>query len=287
MNLDGDYAVSVAGNKQLNVDIGKILLDVRTAAKLTARGLSSMIDASPATISRLEKGSRNADPEVVRQWLTACNADAATRSHVLELVEESRQSPWVAMTVPDHRRQAEALMRAEETATHIVAWSPEVVSGPLQDEAYTRALMARAGMSSTLVERQLAHRKRRKEIILDGKRAKYRALLGESALIRRIGGTEVLANQLRSLLAVSKLPHVDLRVVPLETDWHGGLDGSFVLIKGTEGALVHASISGSALIFDRPRDIKAFERTVEEVLNVAMTPADTARVINSRLELLS
>ncbi|WP_216207712.1 helix-turn-helix domain-containing protein [Amycolatopsis aidingensis] len=269
----------MAGNKQLDTRVTEGLRAARRAAKLNVRQLSAKTGLSTATISRFENAIRRPEVDQVRAWMVACQAPPEQTSHLLELTERSERFPWVATTLPDHRKQTAALIRAERTATSIVEWSTHVVPGLLQTSEYARAMMARARLTEDEIENRVAMRIGRQVVLTGPHPAQFTTLIAEGVLNQLIGGPAVMVAQLRRLLDASAMPHVEVRVVPQRTDWHRGMDGDFVLIKGKIGALAHVGIPRSALIFDRQPDINLFEGAVDEILKVAMTPVESSAAI--------
>ncbi|WP_170220748.1 helix-turn-helix domain-containing protein [Amycolatopsis cihanbeyliensis] len=273
----------MAGNKQVDTKIADGLRAARSAARLNVRQLSAKTGLSTATISRFENAKRRPELGQVKAWMVACQAPPEQASHLLELTERSERFPWVATTLPDHRKQTAALIRAERTATSIVEWSTHVVPGLLQTSEYARAMMARARLTEDEIENRVAMRIGRQVVLTGPQPVRFTALIAEGVLGQLIGGPAVMVAQLRRLLEASSMPHIHLRVVPQGTDWHRGMDGDFVLIKGEIGAMVHVGIPRSALIFDRQPDIDLFEAAAEEILKLAMTPAESSAVIQDMI----
>jgi Domain of unknown function (DUF5753) len=59
----------------------------------------------------------------------------------------------------------------------------------------------------------------------------FAAVVDESVLRRIIGGPKIMRDQLTALLAVTDRPNVEIRVLPLRSGAHAGLEGSFLLYE--------------------------------------------------------
>ncbi|MDI2032005.1 Scr1 family TA system antitoxin-like transcriptional regulator [Saccharopolyspora sp. TS4A08] len=57
------------------------------------------------------------------------------------------------------------------------------------------------------------------------------AYVGEVDLRQIVGSSEVMADQLRELLKLAKQRNIELRVIPIRTGWHAGLEGPFSLFE--------------------------------------------------------
>lgn len=67
-------------------------------------------------------------------------------------------------------------------------------------------------------------------------------VLDEAVLYRRRGTPQVMAEQLRHLIEISKRPRVDLQVLPLDAGAHLGQQSSFELL--TTASLQCAAVDG-------------------------------------------
>ncbi|GGL15642.1 hypothetical protein Sme01_21360 [Sphaerisporangium melleum] len=55
--------------------------------------------------------------------------------------------------------------------------------------------------------------------------------MDEAVIRRRIGGAEVMREQLRFLLEVAHRPNVTIQIVPCDADEHCGLAGGFIIAE--------------------------------------------------------
>jgi hypothetical protein len=73
--------------------------------------------------------------------------------------------------------------------------------------------------------------------------------------------------------------NVTIRVVPKMSGWHPGLEGPFLLIESDLMPVVQLETSRSSLFLHEEKDMDAYRQAVEQVSNVAMSPADSAELI--------
>ena len=71
---------------------------------------------------------------------------------------------------------------------------------------------------------------RRQDRLWDADPLRLTAVIDESELLRVVGGPDVMAAQLRHLLELTELPHVDVRVLPFTAGVRRPHLGRFVLL---------------------------------------------------------
>ena len=143
-----------------------------------------------------------ADPSVV---------DAATRQRVLDLAGavHAETRGWDELLGRDGHAQAEAARR-EQAATRVRNYQDEVIPGLLQTPEYARAYFEIG--RTTDVEAAVACIERQKVLRVAGRRFVF--LIAERVLSWPVGGAEVLAEQRDRIVSLSRLPSVELAVLP-------------------------------------------------------------------------
>jgi transcriptional regulator with XRE-family HTH domain len=180
-----------------------------------------MGDADPAHLGRVENGKRP-PTEAIAVGLDAVFAER--RGWFTDWLSESRQWPEVSATFrswPDY----------EDRAASIRTWTPGIVDGLAQAEDYAAALIAvQPGITAEAASARLAARKERQRRVL-GRQDPPPAwiVVDEMALYRLVGSREVMAAQMRHLLAVAAMPLVTLTVMPAIA--HAAKASGFVLAE--------------------------------------------------------
>ncbi|MDF5751248.1 helix-turn-helix transcriptional regulator [Spongiactinospora sp. TRM90649] len=143
----------------------------------------------------------------------------------------------------------------EPFASVLRTWTPVVIYGLFQVEAYVRALFASspsAPPEADQVEEQIRIRMRRKSLLERNPLPIIWDLVDEGALHRPVGGPVVLVEQLRALLEISDHPGVTIQIVPMTADCASSLMGGFVLaeVSGRPDALLMESTAGGIVATD-------------------------------------
>ncbi|TDC44859.1 XRE family transcriptional regulator [Actinomadura sp. KC345] len=148
------------------------------------------------------------------------------------------------------------LDRYQRRATEHCIFSSSVVPIPLQTEDYARGLLE-AGHAAGLIEDvdiAVALRMDLQAAILDG-RPDLWVVIDQIAL-RKMGSSQVMADQRDKLLEMSKFRHVSVRILPLSAAPHTGVDGSYwcFTLPGRRLAAYSGNAIGIGRIMDDQTD---------------------------------
>lgn len=175
---------------------------------------------SSSKLSRIELGRTGLKQADLESLLDLYRVPGDRRDDLVALAEESRRA-GLAQT-KGRRLPSEHITIAEDEADaeSIEIWHPLIFSGLFQIEAYTRALFeAQAPMFALPpegVDRRIEARRLRQQILTRNRTPLVTAVIDESVLHRRVGDASVMHEQLRHMAALSELPHIHLRILPLD-----------------------------------------------------------------------
>ncbi|WP_062643213.1 helix-turn-helix domain-containing protein [Streptomyces maremycinicus] len=205
----------------LKMLVGVQLTGIREDAGLSQDQAARAVGFSPAKLSRIEAGKGRKPPVEadVRKLLSLYGTDDHEASVLLRLLRQAGEPGWWQRY--DKRLMPEwfdRLVGLQEAATAIRTFEIQYVPGLLQTPAYARAVVERGLPSATPreVERRVELRTRRTELLRRPDAPQVWAVLDESVLLRVLGGTEVMREQLDHLVELAQQPHVTVQVVPLD-----------------------------------------------------------------------
>ncbi|GIF20433.1 transcriptional regulator with XRE-family HTH domain [Actinoplanes tereljensis] len=217
--------------------LGAELRRCREAAKLTQEQVSQRFEWHPAKVTRIETAKVSVTPRDVRDLLDMYGVDDREyRDSLVDMARSSREQSW--WTQYRDILPPDSFVGFEAEAAAIRSWEPVVLPGLLQTEAYMRALFA-VSLSAerlVLIDRITSLRLARQRRLREDPPLKLFAIVDESVIRRPIGGRQVMAEQLRHLLAVSELPTVTLRVLPYDAGEHALLGVSIAILEFPGGA---------------------------------------------------
>lgn len=184
---------------------GKQVHKERVRKGWTLRDLARETGIVPSHLSRIERGL-SAPTERVAEAMDAAFPD---------------RYGWFTEFMDDYAEWAPpgylSLGPYENAATRLWAWSPGVLHGLLQTEAYARALFATSPDTTPerLAQRVQARMERQKRVLHRKDSPPVACFLVDAlSLFREVGSPEIMAEALDHLLAVAALPDVTMHIVP-------------------------------------------------------------------------
>lgn len=177
----------------------------------------------------------------------------------------------------------------EAAAAKIHDYSPSVLHGLLQTEAYAYAVVV--GCYPDMLEhraRQLVEARIRRQELLQGEDPlELWEIVDEAVLRREIGGTKVMRAQLEHLLKVaSTQPNVTLQVVRNGVGAHTGLQGPLSLLRFESSAppVGYVDCQGGNLIMDKDEDLERFQSVIDHLRAAALGPEESMMLIQEIAE---
>jgi transcriptional regulator with XRE-family HTH domain len=239
---------SVSQRKQL----GAALRSFRRDTGIDRDDAAAMIDVSPATMTRIERGETRLKRQDVVALAEAYHIPDAERDALLEMLRETRmrrgQYPAFASV------KTRSALDMEADASEILYALIDLVPAHFQTEEYMRALFEANGVATDLIDRQVAARLARQAILTQDNPPMMRAILHENTLRLPIGGSEVMHRQLLRLAELAELPRVEIQVQPINAGAYPGIGVSFTLLRfdnDTAADLVQVDAHGDSFYRDR------------------------------------
>ncbi|GHJ41127.1 helix-turn-helix transcriptional regulator [Streptomyces sp. TS71-3] len=255
--------------------VGRVIKKFRERAGLTQTELGEAIGYGMEQVSSVERGRRAPSPD----FLTAADEVLNAGGVIAELKDEVERARYP--------KKVRDLTEVESRAVEICTWDNSVVNGLLQTEEYARALfeMRRPMFSPEDLERRIAGRAARQEIIREGKTAPALGFVHDEAALRRpIGGKEVLRRQLKHLLHIAELGNVEVQVLPLDSEDNAGIAGPFNLLRLREGVTVaHHEVQRISQLVSDPQEIQILELRYGIIRAQALSPRESVAFIERML----
>jgi transcriptional regulator with XRE-family HTH domain len=208
--------------QQALATLGARLREIRSDAGLTGRDLARRAGWHSSKVSKIEYGRQVPTAADITTWCVHCNADA----NAVDLIASLRAMD--GMFVEWRRLHRSGLLREQhrrqtvwERATRVCGYTSDVMPGPLQVQAYVRAILTairnhrelphddvEAAVAARLDRQQLLHQPELRMVVV----------VEETVLHNSIGGADIMAAQLGHLLTVSTLPTISLGIIPQKAD---------------------------------------------------------------------
>ncbi len=188
-----------------------------------------------------------------------------------ELVDRTSARPWF-----------HDLIKVERKASEIRRYAPYVIPGLLQTEDYARCcvLPSRPELTADEIERAVALRMTRKEILERDEPPRLWTIIEESALRRINGSAKIMAAQREHLVKMSERPNIVVQIIP-ESEGSTVAGGrEFTIMPFTsEPTVVYLEDVGSAKYLRKPDDVARYTLTFDHLRCSALTDSKSRMLI--------
>ncbi|MHC3815172.1 helix-turn-helix domain-containing protein [Streptomyces sp. DT9] len=243
--------------------VGRQIRLWREAAGLRAAELGEAIGYGENLVYKVEAGTRIAKPEFLDRTDDVLGAKGKIAAMKKDVAEAR------------YPKKVRDLAKLEADAVELGSYASGVIDGLLQTEAYARALYGgrRPAFTEDQVDGLVAARMAR-QAIFERRPAPLLTFVQEEATLRRpTGGKMVLRRQLEHLLELSMLRHVEIQVMPTETEEHAGLDGPHRVFKLTDGTAVGLNeVQLTSRLISDPKEVQILDMRYGLTRAQALTP---------------
>ncbi|AEW94288.1 MULTISPECIES: helix-turn-helix domain-containing protein [Streptomycetaceae] len=264
--------------------LARRLRELRTAAGLTYADVSEVLGSDRSKIGRIENAQSGIRLPDLRALLDAYGVtDPAQRHEIEVLARESKQKGWWSRYSHAVDSAYAAYVAVESDAGELYNVETHLVPGLLQTPEYTKALIELQVPDATAehVETQITVRSERRKVLTRENPLQLWVIISESVLHHRVGSRGVMKAQLESLAEDSRLPNVQLQVLPREDPMNACLFGPFVIMSfptASETDVVYTDSSTSTVYYEDPADVDVYT-TLFRRLNMAATNVNKSRAL--------
>lgn len=255
--------------------LARELRKLRGQAGLTADEVTKTLEWSVGKVNTLER-AKAVQPRVtdIRLLLDLYGVtDEEQREALFALTREARKRGWWTAYGPIEDDYVEF----EAEATKIFSWQPLVLPGLLQTEKYAAALhRGYLERDEAEIDRLVRLRMERQKILTADDPPKLWVVIDESAVTRSFGSPEAKQEQLQRLIETDRLDHVEVQVMPLNTDPHPGLSGSFVILDFEDDpSLVYREMRPESSFVEGAAKVEERRRVFQHLSATALGPKES------------
>ncbi|WP_433213215.1 helix-turn-helix domain-containing protein [Dactylosporangium sp. CS-047395] len=262
------------------------LRSLRSAASLSREAVEERTGITGTTLYRLETAKVRPQRRTLNSLLDLYNVtDAKAREDLHALSRKSGDPEWLQSYQSELTEQYMTYIAFEQEAREVRNFESLFVPGLLQTEAYATAVIA--GVLPTATPEEVANRVRvrlqRQRLLEQQEPLRLWAVVDEAAFRRTVGGSAVMADQLRTLAERAALPHVSVQVIPFNAGAHPGMPGSFSVLSFADSAdpdIVYTDSMSGDLFTDSPPAVRRHMLTFAHLQSVAVSPADSIQLLN-------
>jgi transcriptional regulator with XRE-family HTH domain len=267
------YGATVAKRR-----LSRRLVELRSGTGLTANQVCDKLGWGRGKVGRFE-GNNWKRPEMsdIRDLLRLYDVDETVQKELEELAKLARERAWwreYGDVFEDNEFPG-----YEGDASRICLYLPLILPGLLQTPAYTEAQMGVGVLPLAVRSRAMEARRRRQEILErdDQTAPELVAVITEASLLYSWGTAEDRRAQVEHLVAMSRRPNVELRLLRFEDGLHPGMCGPINVFEfsGDEPPAVYLETDFGIQEVSNQDDVKAYIETFGRIRTAALDPVAT------------
>jgi transcriptional regulator with XRE-family HTH domain len=263
---------------------------VREAKGVTQSQVAEALEWSLSKVNRIESGDvtiSNTDLRALLGFLDV--TESATIDRLTNDARASRRRGW--WDEPQYREHLTPatlqVLQFETEATAIRVFQPTLFPGMLQTPEYAAAVIERwrETLSEAASATRLAVRLRRRAQVLDrADPPPYYLIIEESVAMRDVGGPDVMADQLRHVIATGRSSQAIIRVLPLARSAMSML-GAFTIfdLGDEENAVLYRESAWGDEIVHSSDEIGLHRQTFEQMWHECLSPQDSLRLMDDTI----
>jgi transcriptional regulator with XRE-family HTH domain len=281
----GGHAVSGGGPTVLRMVLGGRLRRLRESRNITREAAGDAIRGSHSKISRLELGRTGCRERDLVDLLDLYEVtDPGERERYLELARQANASGWWARDNDWLPKWFDTYLGLEQAARLIRSYEPRAVPELLQTPEYARSLLtlSHPGEPEDSIERRVALRMRRQDILAGPHPPQLWMIIEEAALRRRIGGSTVWRAQLDHVLRAAARPNITIQILADHVGGPALTDGAFTILRFAEADLpdiVYLQQLTSALYLDKIADLDVYYAALNQLSLLAPSPQHSRQLL--------
>ncbi|MFG1917305.1 helix-turn-helix domain-containing protein [Micromonospora sp. NPDC048898] len=255
--------------------IARELRQLRERAGMTLDVAARQLDMSKSNLSRIETAQIGIKPRDVRAALALYQVTGSDAEALIEIARGAQQRGWWQSYSDVLPEWFEFYVGLEAEAAALRTYEAESVPGLLQTEAYAREIFRRTAGEDGL-ERKVAARLRRQEVLRRDDPVHLSVVLNEAVLLRPVGGTAVMADQLVHMSRIAQLPNVTIQVLPFASGGHPAMSTPYVLLNFADTAdasVVYLDNLSMGLALEDVDQVLRYSLLHEELCRLALDPA--------------
>ena len=267
-------------------ELGRRLGELRNHNGLTVEDVAEKLLCSTTKISHLETGARRASPRDVRDLCDVYQVDESTKVELMSLTQGAREQVWWTQY---EDLNLDPYLGLEEAATAITSYTTYYLPALLQTEEYTRAVIETIApkMDPDIFRQRVEVRMRRQQVLEGDNPPRYRVLLDEAVLHRRVGGPGLMAAQLDKVLDAAQAGKATIQIIPFDAGVLAAQDSNFVLLEFGEESDITPIVFVEGLTgnqyFERSAHIGRYREAIEYLRDSALSLRDSiSRIIELR-----
>ncbi|HEX5496903.1 MAG TPA: helix-turn-helix transcriptional regulator [Mycobacteriales bacterium] len=268
--------VPVAGPTVVRRQLGRRLKRMRETAGRSVEHVvaNRHLGISRAKLYKLEAGHHPAKPQDVAALCRFFGAAEEDIDTMTALALATQGASWWHVYGEDAVPEWFSLyVDLEPAAKSIRTYEAELVPGLLQTRDYATAVYQATSAWEDVAEidRRVTVRMKRQAILDRPEPPNLHVVLNEAAILRQVGGAEVIAEQVAKLRKAAQRPGVTVDILPLAAGAHAAMATPFLILDFPDPAedpsVVYLDTPSSAAYLQKPTDLTRYAAMFDQLLD--------------------
>ncbi|MER7657863.1 helix-turn-helix domain-containing protein [Streptomyces albidoflavus] len=249
--------------------IGAALRALRLASGKEAKAVARSALMSPSKLSKIENARLAPSATDVDRVLSAIGVSDEVKAEYTDAARAwaTEAAAWRLLKRVGVHKGQQAAKALEAQMSTLQLFQPALVPGLLQTPEYIRAVLKRHDLSEDALARTISGRLERQAVLYDSAKS-LQFIITEPVLRWRIVPPQMMAAQLDRITSLSRLPHVDIRVVPLSIQQQDIANHAFVI---RDGRMVTIETVHAEVVVTDPRDVDLYVEKFNGFASVALS----------------
>lgn len=234
---------------------------------------------SASKLSKIETGKAAPSVVDVERILTTIGVSDEVKTEYLEAVrtESTEATAWRLIRRMGVHKAQHQTRSLEAHMALLRLFQPALVPGLLQTPEYIRAILSRHDLGEDALTRTIGARIERQQVLYDSTKELH-FIITEPVLRWRIVSAARMAEQVDRLVSLSRLPNIDIRVVPLSAQQQDIANHAFVIRD--DRTVTVETIHAEVVVTD-PRDVSVYVRKFEGFASIALAGNDMRAMLEA------
>lgn len=279
MFSEGRDAVSGTSPTLRQRELGLRLRKLRSDLGMTVEEVADKLLCSPAKVSRMETAARRPSLRDVRDLCGLYGVDEAVAAELMQLTRQAREQGWWTKY---EDLKLSPYIGLEQEATAITCYCMHYFPGILQTEDYAHAIIQAVlpGIDPKILQNRVEARIRRQQLLESDNPPRYRVLLDEAVLHRKVGSAGLMAAQIARIAELVHAGKATVQVIPFEVGAYPAADTMFVFLEFNDPVLspiVYVEGLTNSQYFERPADLAQYREAIEFQRDLALSPRESVQ----------
>ncbi|MEV6586536.1 helix-turn-helix domain-containing protein [Streptomyces acidicola] len=256
--------------------LGAELRKLRLRARMSSDAAAELLEGERSRVSHIEAGRINVSNNRLYKLLRAYGCPPGPCFDELMGMGQASGKGWWDEFDDTIGPVARNLAELESRSVVVRSHEPHLIPGLLQTEEYARAVISETESDAQRTERYVEFRLARQRVLTRDTPFTYRAVIYESALHTLVGGPNVLRRQLLRLIEISRLPNVNVLILPFKTGAYSAYGRSFEIFGGVAPELdtVYLEHPVNSLFLHDGDQLDEYAKMFERLSELALAPVD-------------